>query len=170
MSCIRIEELSNNNFFNEASTSTNSSGIFRGRIEDYTLGKEIGKGAYATVRKAVHKATNIKIAAKIYSKQNLLDPQRKNAVKREIDILKKTDHPNIMKLHEVIDGPKNTILVMELIEGNSMLSYLKGKPNRRTSEEEAKEFFKQIIQGIEYLHSKHLPSRYEARELDCYRK
>jgi hypothetical protein len=90
---------------NDASLSTEAS-IFRGRIEDYAIGKEIGKGAYAIVKQAYHKPTNKKMAIKIYEKVKLLDPQRKNSVKREIQILKKIEHDNIVKLYEVIDNQK----------------------------------------------------------------
>jgi hypothetical protein len=91
---------------NEASLSTEASSVFRGRIEDYAIGKEIGKGAYAIVKLAHHKPTNKKMAIKIYEKVKLLDNQRKNSVKREIQILKKLDHLNIVKLNEVIDNTK----------------------------------------------------------------
>lgn len=80
--------------------------MFRGRIEDYIIGKEIGKGAYAVVKKAVHKPTNLKLAIKIYNKINLVDQHRKNSVKREIETLKRTEHTNIVKLHEIIENPK----------------------------------------------------------------
>jgi len=68
------------------------------------IGKEIGKGAYAVVKQAVHKPTNKKFAIKIYEKVKLLDAERKGSVKREIQILKKMDHhDNIVKLIEVIE-------------------------------------------------------------------
>jgi hypothetical protein len=90
----------------ETSLSTQASSLFKGKIEDYAIGKEIGKGAYAIVKQALHKPTNRKVAVKIYEKSKLLDPQRNSSVKREIQILKKIDHVNIVKLHEVIDTPK----------------------------------------------------------------
>jgi hypothetical protein len=91
---------------NETSLSTQASSLFKGRIEDYAIGKEIGKGAYAIVKQALHKPTNRKLAVKIYEKSKLVDPQRKSSVKREIQILKKIDHSNIVKLHEVIETAK----------------------------------------------------------------
>jgi hypothetical protein len=94
---------------NEASLSTEASNAFRGRIEDYAIGKEIGKGAYAIVKQALHKLTNKKMAIKVYEKVKLLDTQRKNSVKREVQILKKLEHINIVKLNEVIDNPKQVI-------------------------------------------------------------
>jgi len=84
--------------------STTEASIFKGKIEDYTIGKEIGKGAYAIVKHAIHKLTNKKIAIKIYEKVKLLDPERKGSVKREIQILKKMEHhENIVKLIEVFE-------------------------------------------------------------------
>jgi hypothetical protein len=53
---------------NEASLSTEASSAFRGRIEDYAIGKEIGKGAYAIVKQALHKPSNKKMAIKFYEK------------------------------------------------------------------------------------------------------
>lgn len=100
----------------ETSLSTQASYLFQGRIEDYAIGKEIGKGAYAIVKQALHKPTNRKMAVKIYEKSKLLDPQRKSSVKKEIQILKKIDHPNIVKLHEIIDSPKQVIYSYNIID------------------------------------------------------
>jgi Protein kinase domain len=83
--------------------------IFKGRIEDYKFIKEIGKGAYAIVKSAVHRPTGVKYAIKIYEKYKLMDPAKKAAVKREIQILKQIDHKNIVKMYEVIDAPKQVI-------------------------------------------------------------
>ena len=89
----------------QASLSTEAS-VFRNQINDYVIGKEIGKGAYAIVKQCLHKPTNLECAIKIYEKVKLLDIQRKNAVKREISILSLLKHDSIVKLYEVIDTPK----------------------------------------------------------------
>lgn len=51
------------------------------------MGKQIGQGAYATVRIALHKPTNQKVAIKIYEKTRIKEPQRKKSVRREIKLL-----------------------------------------------------------------------------------
>jgi serine/threonine protein kinase len=91
---------------NETSLSTQASYLFRGIVEDYVIGKELGKGAYAIVKQALHKPTNKKFAVKIYEKSKLFDPQKSSSVKKEIQILKKIDHPNIVKMHEVLETSK----------------------------------------------------------------
>lgn len=69
---------------------------------DYTFLEEIGKGAYAVVKKAHHRPTNSYFAVKIYEKLKLVDPQKRTSVKKEIQILKKINHKNIVKLIDII--------------------------------------------------------------------
>ena len=82
------------------------------KVSDYLIGKEIGKGAYAVVKQAVHKQSGTKLAIKIYEKFKLMDPARKSAVKREIQVLRQLDHPNIVRLYEVIDNPKQVCILI----------------------------------------------------------
>ncbi len=78
-----------------------------GKIDDYLIGQEIGKGSYAIVKQAIHKQTGQKYAIKVYEKSKLSDPAKKSTVKREIQILKKLNNPNTIKLYEVIETSKN---------------------------------------------------------------
>ncbi len=86
-----------------------------GKMSDYTVGREIGKGSYAVVKQCIHKASGTKMAIKIYEKYKLLDSTRRAAVKREIDVLKKLEHKNILKLYEVIDGIKQVFYIFILL-------------------------------------------------------
>lgn len=93
--------------FNSSLSTAEPSSMFRGRIEDYVIGKEIGKGAYASVKLCTHKPSGLKFAIKIYEKIKLNDVHKRSAVKREIEVLKKIEHINIVKLHEVIETIKH---------------------------------------------------------------
>ena len=72
--------------------------IFNGKLDNYLITKELGKGSCAIVKLATHKITKEKFAIKIYTKEFLLDPQKRNVVKNEINILKQLDNEYIMKL------------------------------------------------------------------------
>ncbi len=103
----------------EEEEDVNIKGQFKKRIQDYVIGSDAGKGAYAVVKKAIHRPTKLKVAIKIYDKMKLLDNVRKSAVNNEMDILKQLDHPNIIKLYEIIDTPKQ-------VNNNKLDSYYYG--------------------------------------------
>jgi serine/threonine protein kinase len=63
----------------------------------------LGQGAYAVVKEGVHKSLGSSLAVKIYDKYKLTDVQRKRSVIREIKILKKMEHANVVKLYDAID-------------------------------------------------------------------
>ncbi|OMJ83878.1 hypothetical protein SteCoe_15105 [Stentor coeruleus] len=130
-----------------------------GVFEDYTVGKLIGTGAYASVKTAVLKNDSTKYALKTYEKYRLTDPSKKKNVSREIEILKKISHPNIVKMFDVIETQKQLHLVLEYISGGSLGSYLKKQPNKRLSEEECRGLFKQLVSAIEYIHSQKVTHR-----------
>ena len=152
------EELTNENNISRLLTMTNTK-IFNGKLDDYLITKELGKGSYGVVKLAVHKITRNKYAIKIYSKQTLIDPQKRNTVKNEINILKQIDNENIMKLYEVIDTPSNLYLVLEYINGVNLLEILKNEKNHYIKEQRAKKIFSQIVKGISYCHRKNIYHR-----------
>lgn len=110
-------------------------------LDDYTVGKQIGQGAYATVHIGIHRKYNKKVALKIYIKEKMKDLQRKKSVRREIKLMKRLEHPNIAKLFDAIETDSKVILVMEYVGGGSTHGFLKSKPNRQMEESEAKKIF-----------------------------
>ena len=129
-----------------------NSKIFQKKLDDYLITRELGKGSYAVVKLAVDKKTKNKYAIKIYSKQCLIDPQLRNTVKNEINILRQIDNENIMKLYEVIDTQSNLYLVQEYINGINLLEIIKNEKHHFIKESRAKKIFLKIVSGIEYCH------------------
>ena len=134
------------------------------KLSKYIIGKEIGKGAYAKVKLVTDKFTNIKYAMKIYDRSKLTDSAKKRCVFREIEIMKRSNHKNIVKLKEVIYTQKEILIIMELINGISLRDYYnKNIRNQKNLSEEKekiiKEFFKQIFSAMGYLHRNHMAHR-----------
>lgn len=127
------------------------------RVGSYAIGKTIGEGTFGKVRLGTHILTHERVALKILEKsriQNIADMKR---ITREIQILKLLDHPNVVKLLEVIDTPKHIYLVMEYVEGGELFDYIVA--HQRVAEPEAVHFFRDIIAGLDYCHKRHVIHR-----------
>ena len=128
-------------------------------IENYVLSNEIGKGAYAVVRAGRNLNDNSKVAVKIYDKGKMMTPSRKKNAEREVKILEKLDHNNVIKLIKTIENNRSLNLVMEYVSGCSLMAYLKKKQNKRLEEPEARRIFKQVLAGLEYCHGLNITHR-----------
>ena len=128
-------------------------------LSDYHLGLLIGQGSFASVRRAVQKATKTSVAIKTYEKYRLLDALQKTAVAREIKILSQLSNDHVVRLLKVIDTPKQLHLVMEDVQGQSLHSWIKQREGRKLGEPEAKIIFRQIVAALEYIHSRGVAHR-----------
>ena len=86
-------------------------------VGSYILGKTVGEGTFGKVKIAVHIPTGEKVAVKILEKSKIKDQADVRRVNREIKILKKTRHSNIIQLYEVIDTSNAIYLMMENADG-----------------------------------------------------
>ena len=73
--------------------------------------------------------------------------------------MKRLSHPNIAQLYEAIETEEQVILVLEYVPGGSTHGFLKSKPNRRMSEDDARRIFRQLINALQYLHNKCIAHR-----------
>jgi len=125
-------------------------------ISDYEIGHNIGMGSYAEVKLGIHKKTRKKYAIKIYPKNAFDDEDKKNSIKNEIYILNQLNHENIMKLYDIINTPKYFYLILEYINGISLLDYIQKLPNKRIEENLCKKIFYQIVTAIHYCSQKNI--------------
>jgi len=144
------------------------------QLNQYKLQGVVGQGSYGIVKLAYNLEDDTNYAMKILSKKKLRKkagifgraaPNRKgiggkivkkaenplDKVYREIAIMKKLDHPNVVKLVEVVDDPEedNLYMVFELLKRGELLEVPAETP---LSEEEAWKSFRDVILGLEYLH------------------
>ena len=119
-------------------------------ICDFIIKEKLGEGAFGSVRLGINKQTNEKVAIKILEKNKIKKYEDKLRIQREIELLKKLRHPNIVRLYSIIETEKQFILITEYIKGQELFQYILLK--KKLSEEEACYYFNQIVSGIEYLH------------------
>jgi serine/threonine protein kinase len=72
-------------------------------------------------------------------------------------LLRLNRHPNVVKLFETFETGRHILLVMELCAGGDLLNYVRKR--KKLDEDIAKYLFKQIIEGLGYLHSKSILHR-----------
>jgi serine/threonine protein kinase len=126
-------------------------------IGEYVLGETIGKGTFGKVKLGLHLLTGEKVAVKILEKKRIVQAADVERVAREIKILKRNRHPNVIQLYEVIDSPERIFLIMEHVDGGEMFEYIVA--HHRIREPEAAFLFRQIVDGLAYLHSNEVTHR-----------
>ncbi|KAJ3728037.1 kinase-like domain-containing protein [Lentinula guzmanii] len=129
----------------------------------WIIGECVGKGASGRVKIAKHRYTNQLAAVKILprapldSSRNSIATQEAKTkkhslgIEREITMMKLMNHPNILRIYDVYEGPKELFLVLEYVEGGELFDYLVNRG--RLPEPDAICFFKQIIYGLNYAHT-----------------
>ncbi|KAF3698771.1 Death-associated protein kinase 3 [Channa argus] len=123
----------------------------------YEMGEELGSGQFAIVRKCKEKSTGVEYAAKFIKKRRLSSSRRgvsREEIEREVNILREIQHTNIITLHDIFENKTDVILILELVSGGELFDFLAEKES--LTEEEATQFLKQILDGVQYLHSKRI--------------
>ena len=124
----------------------------RGLRDNYDCTKKLGKGGFGKVFQVRNKKTNKLCACKKLSKLNINDLDK---LQKEIKILMKMDHPNIVKLYEVFESENSLYLIMEECHGGELFERILKRINNNDmySEKEACLLIQQIIGAIEYCHN-----------------
>lgn len=80
----------------------------------YKIGRMLGKGAFGKVNLGMHKLARKLVAIKSMNKQFLNDERSKRKVMQEVSIIKRTRHPNVVKLYETFESEKHILFSMEM--------------------------------------------------------
>ncbi|GAB1603285.1 SNF-related serine/threonine-protein kinase-like isoform X2, partial [Argonauta hians] len=123
----------------------------------YDLEDTIGRGHFAVVKLARHVFTGEKVAVKVIDKTKL-DEVSKNHLFQEVRCMKLVQHPNVVRLYEVIDTQTKLYLILELGDGGDLYDYIM-KHDKGLNDDLARKYFKQIVDAISYCHKLHVCHR-----------
>lgn len=127
-------------------------------LEFYMIGRFLGKGAFGKVNLSLHILTGRLVAMKSFNKNKISDLEKlKKKINHETNILKSLHHKNVVKIYETFETPKFYMITMEYISCGDLLSYVRKRT--KLNEVIAKFIYKQIINGIRYIHSKNVIHR-----------
>lgn len=133
-------------------------GVYDGKIAGlYDLEETLGRGHFAVVKLARHVFTGEKVAVKVIDKSKL-DEVSKAHLFQEVRCMKLVQHPNVVRLYEVIDTATKLYLILELGDGGDLYDYIM-RHDAGLSEQVARDYFKQIVRAITYCHQLHVVHR-----------
>ena len=121
-------------------------------ITDFNIIKEIGNGAFAKVYLAVHKKTKVKYAIKAIDKLNLENSMEKTSFNREVEIMYKLDHPNIVKLYSHFEDSKYCYLIMQYLPNGNAYDLLI-KSGKKPDMKLVASIVRDVIRAVYYLHN-----------------
>ncbi|GMP71781.1 hypothetical protein CsSME_00030058 [Camellia sinensis var. sinensis] len=124
----------------------------RTRVGRYELGRTLGEGAFAKVKFGRNVETDENVAIKILNKEKILKHDMIGQIKREILTMKLIRHPNVIRMYEVMASKTKIFIVLEFVTGGELFDKISGKG--RLKEDEARKYFQQLINAVDYCHSR----------------
>ncbi|XP_076955330.1 serine/threonine-protein kinase ATG1c-like isoform X2 [Bidens hawaiensis] len=118
-------------------------------VGEYVVGKQIGSGSFSTVWHARHKIHGTEVAIKEIL-TGKLNRKLEDSLMSEIDILRNINHPNIIRLHEMIKEPGKIHLVLEYCKGGDLSMFIQRRQGR-ISKSTSVHFMQQLAAGLKVL-------------------
>lgn len=122
------------------------------KVGKYEIGRTIGEGTFAKVKFAQNTETGESVAMKILDRSTIIKHKMVDQIKREISIMKLVRHPYVIRLHEVIASRTKIYIILEFITGGELFDKI--VHHGRLSEAESRRYFQQLIDGVDYCHSR----------------
>ncbi|XP_073301153.1 CBL-interacting serine/threonine-protein kinase 3-like [Primulina huaijiensis] len=124
----------------------------RRAIGKYEVGRTIGEGTFAKVKFARNTENGQPVAIKIFDKDKVLKHKLSEQIKREIATMKLIKHPNVVQLYEVMASKTKIFIVMEFVTGGELFDKIVN--HGRMQEDEARKYFQQLINAVDFCHSR----------------
>jgi len=125
----------------------------------YAITRKIGQGSYATVHLAEYTegGRRVKLACKIFDKERAPKDFLDKFFPRELDILTRIENPHIIQVHSILQRGPRVFIFMRFAENGDMLDFI--RQNGLVPERQSKIWFRQLIQGLQYLHGMNVAHR-----------
>ncbi|KAB1200410.1 CBL-interacting serine/threonine-protein kinase 8 [Morella rubra] len=131
------------------------------KVGKYEVGRTIGEGTFAKVKFAQNTETGESVAMKVLDRNTIIKHKMVDQIKREISIMKLVRHPYVVRLHEacyfffpavVLASRTKIYIILEFITGGELFDKI--VRHGRLSEVESRRYFQQLIDGVDFCHSK----------------
>lgn len=127
------------------------------RVGKYEIGRTLGEGTFGKVKHAVNVESGLGVAIKVLDKERIQKQSMGHQIKKEISIMKQLEHPNIVKLSEVLASKTKIFIVLELVTGGELFDLI--VKSGRLEEKSARWYLRQLVDGVGYCHSQGVAHR-----------
>lgn len=128
------------------------------RFGEYILGQTLGEGEFGKVKMGWKRDGGVQVAIKLIRRETLgSNPSRLPKIYREIQILRGLEHPNIVRLHEMVETERHIGIILEYASGGELFDYI--LQHRFLKDNAARRLFAQLVSGVGYLHKKGIVHR-----------
>ena len=128
------------------------------KFGDYMLGQTLGEGEFGKVKLGWKRDGSVQVAIKLIRRESVAtNPTRLPKIYREISILRELSHPNIVRLHEMVETDRHIGIILEYASGGELFDYILN--HRYLKDPAARRLFAQLVSGVGYLHKKGIVHR-----------
>jgi protein-serine/threonine kinase len=128
------------------------------KFGEYILGQTLGEGEFGKVKMGWKRDGSAQVAIKLIRKEAIgSNPNRLPKIYREIKILERLNHPNIVQLHEKVETDRHIGIILEYASGGELFDYI--LQHRYLKDNAARRLFAQLISGVGYLHKQGIVHR-----------
>ena len=125
---------------------------------EYMLGQTLGEGEFGKVKLGWKRDGTVQVAIKLIRRESVAtNPSRLPKIYREISILRELSHPNIVRLHEMVETDRHIGIILEYASGGELFDYILN--HRYLKDPAARRLFAQLVSGVGYLHKKGIVHR-----------
>ncbi|KAK2594563.1 hypothetical protein QQS21_007735 [Conoideocrella luteorostrata] len=128
------------------------------KFGDFILGNTIGEGEFGKVKLGWKQDSSVQVAIKLIKRDTVGgNPSRLGKIRREVTILRGVQHPNIVRLIDMIETDRYIGIILEYASGGELFDYILN--HRYLKDHSARRLFSQLVSGVGYLHKKGIVHR-----------
>ncbi|XP_066950176.1 aurora kinase-like [Macrobrachium rosenbergii] len=123
-------------------------------VDDFEVGRPLGKGKFGNVYLAREKKSKFIIALKVLFKSQLAKANVEHQLRREIEIQAHLRHPNILRLYGYFYDETRVYLILEIAPRGELYKEMQSQPNGHFDEKRSAKYIMQLANALKYCHSK----------------
>ena len=121
------------------------------KLDDFTVGDELGRGKFGRVFSAVEKSSKVPVALKTISQTYLTTDDHLRQLRREVELQCRLFHPHILRLYGYFWDKKMLILVLQYAGNGTLFELLRRMG--RVEEQDARRYVREVASALAHVHS-----------------